>query len=110
MWFWDLVNGVPRDQEPVSCERIMRAVSVFYGFSKIELCSIRRHGPLVRARQVAAFLCKTLTLRTLPDIARRLGGRDHTTILHAVRKIARLIETDAVLAEEVNALKKAIAS
>jgi chromosomal replication initiator protein len=52
------------------------------------------------------YLAKTLTLRSLPEIGRRFGGRDHTTVLHAVRKIENLVNTDAALAEEIELLKR----
>ena len=52
------------------------------------------------------FLAKTLTLRSLPEIGRRFGGRDHTTVLHAVRKIENLVHTDTALAEEIELLKR----
>jgi chromosomal replication initiator protein len=60
----------------------------------------------VRPRQVAMYLAKTLTLRSLPEIGRRFGGRDHTTVLHAVRKIENLVSTDTALAEEIELLKR----
>jgi chromosomal replication initiator protein len=55
---------------------------------------------------VAMYLAKTLTLRSLPEIGRRFGGRDHTTVLHAVRKIEGLVGNDAALAEEIESLKR----
>jgi chromosomal replication initiator protein len=61
---------------------------------------------VVRPRQVAMYLAKTLTLRSLPEIGRRFGGRDHTTVLHAVRKIENLVTTDTALAEEIELLKR----
>jgi chromosomal replication initiator protein len=60
----------------------------------------------VLPRQVAMYLAKTLTLRSLPEIGRRFGGRDHTTVLHAVRKIESLVGNDNVLAEEIELLKR----
>ena len=61
---------------------------------------------MVRPRQVAMYLAKTLTLRSLPEIGRRFGGRDHTTVLHAVRKIEGLVARDTALSEEVESLKR----
>jgi chromosomal replication initiator protein len=52
------------------------------------------------------YLAKTLTLRSLPEIGRRFGGRDHTTVLHAVRKIEALVGRDTTLSEEVDSLKR----
>jgi chromosomal replication initiator protein len=61
---------------------------------------------VVRPRQVAMYLAKTLTLRSLPEIGRRFGGRDHTTVLHAVRKIEGLIGNDNALSDEIDLLKR----
>jgi chromosomal replication initiator protein len=54
------------------------------------------------------YLAKTLTLRSLPEIGRRFGGRDHTTVLHAVRKIEGLVDSDAALADEIELLKRVL--
>jgi chromosomal replication initiator protein len=77
-----------------------------YNVSRADLLSSRRTANVVRPRQVAMYLAKTLTLRSLPEIGRRFGGRDHTTVLHAVRKIENLVHTDAALAEEIELLKR----
>jgi chromosomal replication initiator protein len=61
---------------------------------------------VVKPRQVAMFLAKMLTLRSLPEIGRRFGGRDHTTVLHAVRKIEGLLQSDTILREELELLKR----
>jgi chromosomal replication initiator protein len=60
----------------------------------------------VRPRQIAMYLAKVLTLRSLPEIGRLFGGRDHTTVLHAVRKIEGLVQGDKALAEEIEVLKR----
>ena len=67
--------------------------------------SARRTANVVRPRQVAMYLSKVMTLRSLPEIGRRFGGRDHTTVLHAVRKIEGLTGSDEALREDVRALK-----
>jgi chromosomal replication initiator protein len=74
--------------------------------SRADLLSSRRTANVVRPRQIAMYLAKTLTLRSLPEIGRRFGGRDHTTVLHAVRKIEGLVSGDKVLAEEIEVLKR----
>jgi chromosomal replication initiator protein len=74
--------------------------------SRADLLSSRRTANVVRPRQVAMYLAKVLTLRSLPEIGRRFGGRDHTTVLHAVRKIENLAGTDSALAEEIEGLKR----
>jgi chromosomal replication initiator protein len=73
--------------------------------SRSDLLSARRTANVVRPRQIAMYLAKTLTLRSLPEIGRRFGGRDHTTVLHAVRKIESLIGNDTTLAAEIEVLK-----
>jgi chromosomal replication initiator protein len=77
-----------------------------YNVSRADLLSSRRTANVVRPRQVAMYLAKLLTLRSLPEIGRRFGGRDHTTVLHAVRKIENLVNTDTSLAEEIEVLKR----
>lgn len=77
-----------------SIYRIIGVVGVVFGQSRTDLVSARRTGKLARARQVVMYLARELTLRSLPQIGLQLGGRDHSTILHGVRKIARLRKTD----------------
>ena len=81
-------------------------VARHYNVSKADLLSGRRTRTIVRPRQIAMYLAKVLTPRSLPEIGRRFGGRDHTTVLHAVRKIEGLIEGDKTLAEEIELLKR----
>jgi chromosomal replication initiator protein len=89
----------------VRIEDIQRVVARQYNVSRSDLVSARRTANVVRPRQISMYLAKTLTLRSLPEIGRRFGGRDHTTVLHAVRKIEGLIATDTALATEIEALK-----
>jgi chromosomal replication initiator protein len=102
------VRDLIRPQEPkrVKIEDIQRVVARQYNVSRADLLSSRRTANVVRPRQVAMYLAKTLTLRSLPEIGRRFGGRDHTTVLHAVRKIENLVTTDSALAEEIELLKR----
>jgi chromosomal replication initiator protein len=102
------VRDLIRPQEPkrVKIEDIQRIVARQYNVSRADLLSSRRTANVVRPRQVAMYLAKTLTLRSLPEIGRRFGGRDHTTVLHAVRKIENLVGNDAMLADEIEVLKR----
>ena len=102
------VRDLVRPQEPkrVKIEDIQRTVARQYNVSRADLLSSRRTANVVRPRQIAMYLAKTLTLRSLPEIGRRFGGRDHTTVLHAVRKIEGLVDTDFALAEEIELLKR----
>ena len=102
------IRDLIRPQEPkrIKIEEIQRIVARQYNVSRADLLSSRRTANVVRPRQVAMYLAKQLTLRSLPEIGRRFGGRDHTTVLHAVRKIENLVNTDASLAEEIELLKR----
>lgn len=102
------VRDLVRPQEPkrVKIEDIQRVVARQYNVSRSDLLSSRRTANVVRPRQVAMYLSKVLTLRSLPEIGRRFGGRDHTTVLHAVRKIEALVGKDNSLADEVELLKR----
>ncbi|WP_420132980.1 chromosomal replication initiator protein DnaA [Rhodopseudomonas sp.] len=102
------VRDLIRPQEPkrIKIEDIQRVVARQYNVSRSDLLSSRRTANVVRPRQVAMYLAKTLTLRSLPEIGRRFGGRDHTTVLHAVRKIEGLVSKDNTLNDEVESLKR----
>ena len=99
----DLIR--PLELKRVRIEDIQRIVARHYNVSRSDLLSSRRTANVVRPRQIAMYLAKTLTLRSLPEIGRRFGGRDHTTVLHAVRKIESLIGADNALATEIESLK-----
>jgi Bacterial dnaA protein helix-turn-helix len=86
-------------------EAIQRVVADYYGLSFIDLLSHRRTTKLVRPRQIAMYLTKKLTLKSLPEIGRRFRGRDHTTVLHGIKRITELIEHDADLAHDVDELE-----
>lgn len=103
----DLVRN--REPKRVKIEDIQRIVARHYNVSRADILSARRTATVVRPRQVAMYLAKVLTLRSLPEIGRRFGGRDHTTVLHAVRKIDGLIGRDNALAEDVDLLKRMLA-
>lgn len=101
-----LVNaGEPRR---VRIEDIQRVVAKHYNVSRQELVSNRRTRVIVKPRQIAMYLSKTLTPRSFPEIGRRFGGRDHTTVLHAVRKIEEMIAGDTKLSHEIELLKRLI--
>lgn len=105
MWFFDLVFGkaISTSAAP-KVEDIIRAVCHEFGVSKIDLIGCRRNREIVRPRQVAMYLAKKVTGRSLPEIGRRMGGRDHTTALAAIRRIEELVKTDAALAAKVTNL------
>ena len=96
------------DAKRVRIEDIQRIVARHYNVSKNELLSNRRTRTIVKPRQVAMYLSKVLTPRSLPEIGRRFGGRDHTTVLHAVRKIETQSGADTTLAQELELLRRLI--
>lgn len=100
----DLIR--PPEPKRVKIEDIQRVVARQYNVSRSDLLSSRRTATVVRPRQIAMYLAKLLTLRSLPEIGRRFGGRDHTTVLHAVRKIEGLVGNDNALSEEIELLKR----
>ncbi len=102
------IRDLVRTREPkrVKIEDIQKLVASHYNVTKADMLSARRTANVVRPRQIAMYLAKTLTPRSLPEIGRRFGGRDHTTVLHAVRKIEALAGTDGRLSEEIDLLKR----
>jgi chromosomal replication initiator protein len=106
----EILGHIYRTGEPkrVRIEDIQRIVARHYNVSKTELLSNRRTRTIVKPRQVAMYLSKVMTPRSLPEIGRRFGGRDHTTVLHAVRKIEDLSGADNTLAQELELLRRLI--
>lgn len=102
------IRDLVRTREPkrVKIEDIQKLVATHYSVSRADILSSRRTANVVRPRQIAMYLSKVLTLRSLPEIGRRFGGRDHTTVLHAVRKIEGLTGSDRTLCDEVELLKR----
>jgi chromosomal replication initiation ATPase DnaA len=90
----------------VTIEEIQKAVVEHYSIRMADMTSARRSLAIARPRQMAMYLATQLTPRSLPEIGRRFGGRDHTTVLHAVRKIENLVGNDAALADEIELLKR----
>ena len=100
----DLVR--PHEPKRVKIEDIQKLVASHYSVTRADILSSRRTATVVKPRQIAMYLAKTLTLRSLPEIGRRFGGRDHTTVLHAVRKIEGLSHADRTLNDELELLKR----
>ena len=102
------IRDLVRTREPkrVKIEDIQKLVACHFNVSRADLLSSRRTAVVVKPRQIAMYLAKILTLRSLPEIGRRFGGRDHTTVLHAVRKIEGLAGSDGNLGEELELLKR----
>jgi chromosomal replication initiator protein len=94
------------NERRVTIDEIQRKVAEHFNIRLGEMTSDRRARAVARPRQVAMYLAKQLTTRSLPEIGRKFGGRDHTTVMHAVRKIEELKGTDPALAEDVELLRR----
>ncbi len=101
-----LADILRASERKVTVEEIMRQVADHYNLRMSDLLSPRRARSVARPRQVAMFLSKMLTSKSLPDIGRRFGGRDHTTVIHAVKKVEELKMTDSQIAEDVELLRR----
>ena len=90
----------------LTIEEIQRKVAEHYNIRLTDMSSARRARNVARPRQVAMFLAKQLTSRSLPEIGRRFGNRDHTTVMHAVSRVAELMQADGSFAEDVELLRR----
>ena len=103
----DLIRA---SQRRITIDDIQRKVADYYNIRLSDLLSARRSRTIARPRQVAMYLSKILTTRSLPEIGRKFGGRDHTTVIHAVKRIESLQDSDAAIQEEVDILSRALES
>ncbi len=103
-----IVRDLMRGLEPkrIKIDDILKLVSKHFGVSRNDILSQRRHRSIVWPRQIGMYLSKQMTSRSLPEIGRRFGGRDHTTVLHAVRKVEGELQSDTRLKEEIEDLKR----
>jgi chromosomal replication initiator protein len=101
-----LANILRANQRRISIDEIQTKVSEHYRIRKAEMTSARRAREVARPRQVAMYLSKQLTPRSLPEIGRRFGGRDHTTVIHAVRRIEQLRNEDQELDNDIRLLTR----
>lgn len=90
----------------ITVDEIQKTVADHFSLKQADLLSERRTRSVARPRQIAMYLCKQHTTRSYPDIGRRFGGRDHTTVLHGVRKIDELMAQDEQIARDVEALTR----
>ncbi|MEX5727890.1 chromosomal replication initiator protein [Rhodovulum iodosum] len=105
----DCLADILRSSErKVSVEDIQRKVSEHYNIRLADMLGPRRQRTLARPRQIAMYLAKKLTTSSLPDIGRRFGGRDHTTVMHAVKRVEELRSSDAQIAEDVEMLRRTL--
>jgi len=92
----------------ITIDEIQRKTADHYNLRLPDMHSARRARNVARPRQVAMYLAKQLTSRSLPEIGRKFGGRDHTTVMHAVRKIEELMEDDTQIAQDVDVIRRAL--
>ena len=89
----------------ITVDKIQNTVSNYFNIALSEMLSQRRSRPLARPRQIAMYLAKKMTTRSLPEIGRRFANRDHTTVIHAVKTITRLSEQDDEMKKNINQIK-----
>ena len=89
----------------ITVDKIQNVVSNYFNIALSEMLSQRRSRPLARPRQIAMYLAKKMTTRSLPEIGRRFANRDHTTVIHAVKTITRLSEQDDEMKKNISQIK-----
>ena len=89
----------------ITVDKIQNVVSNYFNIALTEMLSQRRSRPLARPRQIAMYLAKKMTTRSLPEIGRRFANRDHTTVIHAVKTISRLSEQDDEMKKNISQIK-----
>ena len=99
----DFINS---NNKSINVESIQNLVASHFNLNIQELLSPRRSRSLARPRQIAMYLAKQLTTNSLPDIGRKFSNRDHTTVIHAVKKIDQLIKNDNEIKQNVDEIKK----
>jgi chromosomal replication initiator protein len=103
----EVLHDILRAQDrKVTIEEIQRRVAEHYNMRLNDMTSPRRARAVARPRQIAMYLAKQLTSRSLPEIGRKFGNRDHTTVMHACTKVGALMEIDAAFAEDVELLRR----
>ncbi|MEP4194568.1 MAG: chromosomal replication initiator protein DnaA [Aliishimia sp.] len=103
-----LADVLRASERKITVEEIQRKVSEHYNIRLSDMIGPKRLRSYARPRQVAMYLCKKLTSRSLPEIGRRFGGRDHTTVMHGVRRIEELKQQDGQIAEDLELLRRAL--
>jgi chromosomal replication initiator protein len=103
-----LADVLRASERKITVEEIQRRVSEHYNIRLSDMVGPKRLRSYARPRQVAMYLCKHLTSRSLPDIGRRFGGRDHTTVMHGVKRIEELKLQDGQIAEDLELLRRSL--
>lgn len=105
--YHDAFNDIQLNRAP-NLKIIKEVVAKAYNVSVVDLLSQRRTAQVVKPRQIAMYVCKVKTLKSLPEIGRAFGGKDHTTVLHAVRKIEDMRRRDIEFDIEISSLLRAL--
>lgn len=108
LWFRIVADLGPVAPTAIYISEIQQATANHFGIEVSDLISRRRTNEIVFPRQVAMYIAKTMTPRSLPEIGRRFGNRDHTTVLHAVNKIKHLLQSDWELADDIDSIKSVL--
>lgn len=103
-----LADVLRASERKITVEEIQRRVSEHYNIRLSDMIGPKRLRAYARPRQVAMYLCKQMTSRSLPDIGRRFGGRDHTTVMHGVKRIEELKQQDGQIAEDLELLRRSL--
>jgi chromosomal replication initiator protein len=101
----NILKDVINQAKIITVDKIQNTVSNFFNIRLAEMLSQRRSRPLARPRQIAMYLAKKMTTRSLPEIGRRFANRDHTTVIHAVKTITRLSEKDDEMKKNIDQLR-----
>ena len=101
----NILKDVFNQTRVITVDKIQNVVSNYFNIALSEMLSQRRSRPLARPRQIAMYLAKKMTTRSLPEIGRRFANRDHTTVIHAVKTITRLSEQDDEMKKNINQIK-----
>ena len=101
----NILKDVFNQTRIITVDKIQNVVSNYFNIALSEMLSQRRSRPLARPRQIAMYLAKKMTTRSLPEIGRRFANRDHTTVIHAVKTITRLSEQDDEMKKNINQIK-----
>jgi chromosomal replication initiator protein len=102
----NLADILRASDRKVTMDEILKRVCDYYKIRQVDILSQNRQRAIARPRQMAMYLCKRLTTRSLPEIGKKFGGRDHTTILYGVRKIEELMQIDSQIAEDAELLRR----
>ena len=94
----------------ISIEDIQKHVATHYNIKVSDMHSARRSRAVARPRQVAMYLAKKLTSKSLPEIGRKFGGKDHTTVMHAVKRVEELMASDSEMARDVELIERIVQS